>query len=94
MPHPIRPEPASDARLLAAVRRAVGPHVALRADANRGWPSLEAALAFGEAAVQYGVGLQYIEEPTADPRDMAEFYRRTGAPVAKQPFVQFSTALA
>ena len=73
-----RPDPAADAAVLAAVRAAVGPHVGLRADANRGWAGLEAAAAFGAAAAAAGVGLEYVEEPTADPRDMAAFYRATG----------------
>ncbi|KXZ52492.1 hypothetical protein GPECTOR_9g536 [Gonium pectorale] len=77
-----RADPAHDAAVLAAVRRGVGPHVVLRADANRGWGNLEQAVAFGRAAAGAGVGLQYLEEPCADPRDMAAFYQQTGVPVA------------
>ncbi|GLC45490.1 hypothetical protein PLESTM_001741500 [Pleodorina starrii] len=77
-----RSDPEADAVVLAAIRSAVGPHVVLRADANRGWKGLAAAVAFGRAVAAAGVGLQYVEEPTADPRDMAAFYAETGVPVA------------
>ncbi|GFR45865.1 hypothetical protein Agub_g7316 [Astrephomene gubernaculifera] len=77
-----RSDPCADARILAAIRTAVGPHVLLRADANRGWPSPEVAAAFGQAVAAAGVELEYLEEPTSDPRDMAAFYQLTGIPVA------------
>lgn len=63
--------------MLAALRAALGPDVVLRADANRGWP-LPRALAFGAAVAAAGVGLQYVEEPTDDPRDMGSFFEATG----------------
>jgi isochorismate synthase/2-succinyl-5-enolpyruvyl-6-hydroxy-3-cyclohexene-1-carboxylate synthase/2-succinyl-6-hydroxy-2,4-cyclohexadiene-1-carboxylate synthase/O-succinylbenzoate synthase len=71
-----RLSPAEDAEAVLAVRAAVGPAVALRADANRAW-SLEQALVFGRRAA--GAGLQYVEEPTADPLDMAAFFLETGS---------------
>lgn len=71
-----RDDPIEDAEVLLAIRAAVGPGVALRADANRGW-SLEQALAFGRRAA--AAGLEYVEEPTADPADMAAFFLETGA---------------
>ncbi|GIL50277.1 hypothetical protein Vafri_6487 [Volvox africanus] len=77
-----RPDPEGDAAVLAAIRAAVGPHVVLRADANRGWTELQTAVAFGRAVAAAAVGLQYVEEPTRDPRDMAAFYMQTGVPVA------------
>ncbi|GIL93104.1 hypothetical protein Vretifemale_20563 [Volvox reticuliferus] len=77
-----RPDPEVDAAVLAAIRGAVGPHIVLRADANRGWTELQKAVAFGRAVAAAAVGLQYVEEPTSDPRDMAAFYTQTGVPVA------------
>lgn len=44
-----REDPKEDARIVAAVREAVGPSIKLRADANRKW-DLEQAISFGEAA--------------------------------------------
>ncbi len=66
------------------MRSAVGPHIGLRADANRGWDGLQRALVFGRAVAAAGVGLQYVEEPTADPRDMAAFFRETGGSGSRQ----------
>ena len=43
--------PLWDAEMLVAIRRAVGPGVALRADANRKW-SLNQAVAFGHAVAE------------------------------------------
>lgn len=66
--------PEEDAETVLAVRRAVGDAMTLRADANRGW-DLDHAVRFGRACA--GAALQYVEEPTADPLQAAEFYRRT-----------------
>lgn len=49
-----RVAPEDDAAAVLAIRDAVGPHVALRADANRRW-SLQQALAFGRAARPAGL---------------------------------------
>ncbi len=46
------PDPLDDAAVVAAVRRAVGPAVALRADANRRW-TLHQAIAFGRAVAEH-----------------------------------------
>jgi isochorismate synthase/2-succinyl-5-enolpyruvyl-6-hydroxy-3-cyclohexene-1-carboxylate synthase/2-succinyl-6-hydroxy-2,4-cyclohexadiene-1-carboxylate synthase/O-succinylbenzoate synthase len=70
-----RRSPAEDAEAVRAVRAAVGPDVVLRADANRAW-SLEQALVFGRRAA--AAGLEYVEEPTADPLDMEAFFLETG----------------
>ncbi len=43
-----RSDPLVDARVVTAIRAEVGPHVALRADANRKW-DVEQAVAFGQA---------------------------------------------
>ena len=72
--------PLEDAARLSAVRRAVGPGVGLRADANRGW-ALNDALTFGLGVLD--ADLEYVEEPVADPlADLAAFHcdgRRRGA---------------
>jgi len=46
------PDPLDDAVVVAAVRRAVGPAVALRADANRRW-TLHQAIAFGRTVAEH-----------------------------------------
>ena len=75
-----RSDPLEDAAAVLAVRRAVGPGVVLRADANRRW-TLEQAAQFGAAAAP--AGLQYLEEPVGSCLDDgAELYRRTGVPLA------------
>jgi hypothetical protein len=55
------PDPLDDAAVVAAVRRAVGPAVALRADANRRW-TLHQAIAFGRAVAEHD--LQARPEPS------------------------------
>ncbi|DBA90081.1 TPA: hypothetical protein ACH3X1_003400 [Trebouxia sp. C0004] len=72
-------DPLRDAAVLVAVRQAVGPGVVLRADANRKW-SLNQAVAFGHAVK--AAGLQYIEEPVQDTRDLAAFFGQTHIPMA------------
>ncbi|KAK9806829.1 hypothetical protein WJX72_004058 [[Myrmecia] bisecta] len=74
-----RVDPVEDAAVLIAIRKAVGPAVALRADANRKW-TLQQATDFGLAARE--VRLQYLEEPCQGVHDIAEFHRQTGIPVA------------
>lgn len=66
-----------DLERVQAVRAAVGPEVRLRLDANRGWELCD-AVAFARACGP----VELIEEPVADPADLAEFCRRTGTPVA------------
>ena len=63
----------ADAARLLAVRRAVGPDVRLRADANRRW-SLNDALTFGLQVAD--ANLEYVEEPVA----CLETSRRSTAP--------------
>lgn len=53
-----RSSPAEDAAAVAAVRKAVGERITIRADANRRW-NLEEATAFGLAVK--GLDLQYVE---------------------------------
>jgi pimeloyl-ACP methyl ester carboxylesterase/O-succinylbenzoate synthase len=54
---------AAEGAAMGAVRRAVGPRPALRADANRAW-SLPDAVRFCRAARDSGADLEYLEEPT------------------------------
>lgn len=45
-----RQDPKTDADVLLAIRKAVGPSIALRADANQQW-TLQQAVAFAQAAL-------------------------------------------
>lgn len=74
-----RLDPREDAEVLCELRKVLGPRIVLRADANRAW-SLDQAVTFGLTARH--ADLQYIEEPTADPVEMTEFYVATGINVA------------
>jgi len=64
---------------LREIRRALAPHVVLRADANRAW-SLDEAAHFAEATRD--LDLAYVEEPLADPTRLSDLATRTGLPVA------------
>lgn len=68
-----------DARLVRAVREAVGPSVAIRLDANRAWSGDEAR-AF--AAALAGVTIEFLEEPLVDPAGLPELWLDTGLPLA------------
>jgi o-succinylbenzoate synthase len=70
-------DPAADAARLRAVRDAVGPAVALRADANGAWTPAEAERALDALA---DVDLEYVEQPLA-PADLSGHAAlRTGSP--------------
>jgi O-succinylbenzoate synthase len=64
---------------VALLRETVGPDVAIRLDANRAWSDAD-ALAF--AGLVAPCGIEYIEEPLADPRGLASFAASAGIPVA------------
>ena len=81
----------ADAARLLAVRRAVGPDVRLRADANRRW-SLNDALTFGLQVAD--ANLEYVEEPVACLEDLAAFHCTTGVPVALDESVDDATRRA
>lgn len=68
-----------EAATLRALRRALGPGVALRGDANQAW-SFDEAVAFAEGVA--GLGLEYVEEPLAEPADLPRLWFDTGLPVA------------
>ena len=67
-----RGDPREDAAVLAEIRRAVGPTVAIRADANRKW-SLPQALDFASALKSHDIVLEYIEEPVAQPMEVRSY---------------------
>ena len=70
---------AEDVAIVRAVGEALGGGVALRLDANRAW-TLEQALEFARGIE--GAGVEYIEEPLADPAGLERFARESGVPVA------------
>lgn len=71
---------ATDVVRVRQAREALGPGVALRLDANRAW-AWQDALTFAEALGGLDT-LDYIEEPLADPSQLARFVEATGWPVA------------
>ncbi|WP_108719128.1 o-succinylbenzoate synthase [Miniimonas sp. S16] len=66
---------------LEAVRDALGPHGAIRVDANAGWDREEAVTALARLDRAAG-GLEYAEQPCADVEDLAWVRRRQSVPVA------------
>lgn len=68
-----------DVELVHEVRRALGPEMELRLDANRAWNILE-AIEFGKAVRDCGIA--YIEEPLKDPLKLIEWQKRAQAPFA------------
>ncbi len=65
--------------LVRALRRALGPDIGLRLDANRAWTT-ETAAAF--AAGTRGARIDYIEEPLTDMEGLRELALSYGVPVA------------
>ncbi|MEM1044384.1 MAG: o-succinylbenzoate synthase [Bacteroidota bacterium] len=80
----------TDIETVRAVREALGESVALRLDANRAWAD-DDARRFADAVVP--LGLDYIEEPLADPAGLAALARDTGLPVAVDESVQEGAAI-
>ena len=70
---------ASGISLVAAVRDAVGPRVAVRVDANGAWDVDTAVTMIGRLA-RYD--LEYVEQPVATLDDLARVRRRVAVPVA------------
>jgi L-alanine-DL-glutamate epimerase-like enolase superfamily enzyme len=68
-----------DAGRVAAVRAAVGPHTALRVDANGAWDVEQAVRAIGALTP---VGLELVEEPTHGLQAVREVRERVAARVA------------
>lgn len=75
------PTPEAERRRVAAVRRAVGPEVKLRLDANGAWTA-EQAIATLRSLLPYGI--EFVEQPVAAgrPQALARVRAATGAVVA------------
>jgi L-Ala-D/L-Glu epimerase len=75
-------DPAQDVARVLAVRRAVGPDVGLRVDANQGWSPREAVRIIG-ALEEAGAGLELVEQPVpaADLDGMAWVRDHVATPV-------------
>lgn len=68
-----------DIELVHEVRRALGPEITLRLDANRAWMLLD-ALHFAHQV--RGCDIEYIEEPLRDPLKLIEWRKRSDLPYA------------
>jgi len=84
-------DPAAAARRAAAVREAVGPTVALRADGNAAW-SLSDAIALLRALEPFD--LEYVEQPVATLADLAALRRAVAVPLAADESVSGADAVA
>jgi O-succinylbenzoate synthase len=80
-----RMDPRDDIDLVAAVRDAVGPAVALRVDANGAW-DFDTAAAMIRRLAPYG--LELVEQPVAALDDLARVRRRVDVPVAADECVR------
>jgi len=78
---------ADEQARLEAVRDALGPHGAVRIDANAAW-DLETALDRLAHLDRAAGGLEYAEQPCADVADLAALRRRTGIPIAADESVR------
>lgn len=71
--------------VVAAVREAVGPHVAIRVDANGAWDVERAVSEIGELSPY---GIEYVEQPVASLDELAQVRRRVNVPVAADECVR------
>lgn len=74
-----------DVALVAAVREAVGPSVALRVDANAAW-DLDTAVTLIRRLVAFD--LELVEQPVATLEDLARLRRRVDVPIAADEAVR------
>ncbi|KAK6133984.1 hypothetical protein DH2020_032275 [Rehmannia glutinosa] len=74
-----RADPDEDIATIQEVRRKVGQHIVLRADANRKW-TYDEAVKFARSVKD--CCLQYIEEPVNNEDDIVKFCEETDVPVA------------
>jgi O-succinylbenzoate synthase len=74
-----RADPGADLDLVAAVRDAIGPSIALRADANGAW-DLETASRVIPQLARYG--LELVEQPVATLDELARLRRNVDVPLA------------
>ncbi|XP_028761883.1 protein PHYLLO, chloroplastic-like isoform X1 [Neltuma alba] len=72
-------DPIHSALIIQEVRKKVGCHIDIRADANRRW-TYEEAMEFSSFVKD--CELQYIEEPVQDEDDILKFCEESGLPVA------------
>lgn len=70
---------AEEAARVRALANVLGDTVSLRLDANRAW-TFDDARRFSDAL--FGVWIEYVEEPLADPSRLAELARTSALPVA------------
>ncbi len=82
---------AGACRLLAAVRAAVGPAVALRVDLNEGWSVAEAIAALDRLAAY---GLEYVEQPVATIEALAAVQRAVPVALAADEAVTDAASVA
>ncbi len=80
-----RPDPESDLALVAAVRDAVGPRVALRVDANGAWDEETAVSMLGRLS---HFDLELVEQPVRTISAMARVRRRVRVPLAADECVR------
>jgi o-succinylbenzoate synthase len=80
-----RTDPRDDLDLVAAVRDAVGPDVALRVDANGAW-DFDTAATMVRRLAPYG--LELVEQPVAALDDLARLRRRVEVPLAADECVR------
>jgi o-succinylbenzoate synthase len=78
-------EPAADLDLVAAVRNAIGPSVALRVDANGAWDVDTAARVVAQLT-RYD--LELVEQPVATIDELAVLRRRVAVPLAADECVR------
>ncbi|MCU1536841.1 MAG: dipeptide epimerase [Humibacillus sp.] len=73
---------AGDVQRVAAVRKAVGPAVTLRLDANQGWTREEAVVVI-RALEDADLGVEFVEQPVAadDVEGLAWVRERVGLPI-------------
>ncbi|HEY4006492.1 MAG TPA: o-succinylbenzoate synthase [Pseudonocardia sp.] len=72
---------AEDLARVRAVREALGPLGAVRVDANAAW-DVATAVRHIEALDEAAGGLQYVEQPCAEIRELAQVRRQVRVPVA------------
>ena len=77
--------PGADVDRVAAVRDAVGPHVALRVDANGSWDHDDAVAALERLS---RFALELAEQPVAAIEDLARLRRRVGVALAADESVR------
>lgn len=81
---------AGDVARVAAMRAAVGPEVAIRADANAAWGVAEAVAAIGKLAAY---DLEYVEQPVADIAGLAAVRKLVTVPIAADECVTDAEAV-